>query len=76
MAIPNALNPNVYELSFRHGTAVITGGTGITATEILDDVGGTARLGKGSIYISSKGTSTTTVIWVLLDTAWTPLTIN
>lgn len=76
MALSNALNPNVDRISFRHGTAVILAGIATTHQAIYLDVGGTATLGCGSIYLSSGGTQTTDVVWVLLPAKWTPLTIS
>ena len=76
MAIANGLNPNVREISFSNGTAVITGGNSVTADTIFAEVGGTARISPGSIYISSGSGVATNVIWVLLPAAWKALTIN
>jgi len=68
MAQPNQLNPNVDRISFRTGTAVITGGTGTSNATIFADVG---SLATGSMYISYAGT-----IWFMQGETWTQLTIS
>ena len=70
MAQPNQLNPNVDRISFRAGSAVITGGAGTSNATIAADVG---SLAPGSIYISAVGTGT---IWVMQTQTWTQLTIS
>jgi len=70
MAQPNQLDPNIDRISFRNGTAVITGGVAVGDTAIKTDVG---TLAPGSIYISCYNTGT---IWVMQTTTWTQLTIS
>ena len=70
MAIPNGLNPKLYSLGFRSGTAIITGGVATGTTAITADVG---TPGNGSIYIRGAGAGE---IWVMVSGTWTQLTIN
>ena len=70
MAIADGLTPNVDRISFRAGTAVITGGVAVTDVGIKADVG---TLAGGSIYISCYDSG---AIFVMRGTTWTQLTIN
>jgi hypothetical protein len=70
MATPNGLNPTFEKVNFRNNSAVITGGTATTDTNIKADVG---TLPKGSIYISSNGAGE---IWIMQTSTWTQLTVN
>ncbi len=51
MAQPNQLNPNIYSMSFRNGTAIISGGTATGTIVINGEVGTPAE---GSLYMSTN----------------------